>query len=320
MAARELQLPIVSCENTHRCLHCGGPIPLRAERRGRRRSYCSELCKSHGVRPRSPATCSLCKPRFDDGRNHSARHQRAAATRWARARAETDAAAAEAFCDRCGVTFRYIPGCTPDVPHYCSFACNQRDRVAPRCAVKFVSCETCNQLFCARGEKGGVDLRRSINRWCAECYESRPHGVTRYGQGCRCVTCRAAVAKEARVYTAARKEQGRPLSQTPSARAGKAKYRARKRGAQQTEFVSLGYLLKRDGYRCHLCRKKIDPELRWPHRKCATIDHIRPLSMDGTHEPWNCAPAHLSCNSRKAGKPLGEPLLPMDIPLFGGSL
>lgn len=58
-------------------------------------------------------------------------------------------------------------------------------------------------------------------------------------------------------------------------------------------------LFKRDGWICHLCSEAIDPNCRFPDSLSASVDHIVPLSMGGTHTYDNVAASHLGCNARK---------------------
>jgi 5-methylcytosine-specific restriction endonuclease McrA len=51
---------------------------------------------------------------------------------------------------------------------------------------------------------------------------------------------------------------------------------------------------------CHLCKEDIDPMLRFPNKRAATMDHLIPLSRGGTHTWDNVAPAHRDCNEAKA--------------------
>jgi hypothetical protein len=50
---------------------------------------------------------------------------------------------------------------------------------------------------------------------------------------------------------------------------------------------------------CGICGKKINPKLKCPHPKSASIDHIIPISKGGTHTYDNVQPAHFICNSFK---------------------
>ena len=56
-------------------------------------------------------------------------------------------------------------------------------------------------------------------------------------------------------------------------------------------------VLERDGYRCHLCGKRVT-------RKHLSFDHVIPLSKGGANVEMNIAMAHRSCNSQKHNKVL----------------
>lgn len=56
---------------------------------------------------------------------------------------------------------------------------------------------------------------------------------------------------------------------------------------------------ERDGWRCHLCRKRVDPGLRSPHPMSASADHLIPISDGGDDEPANLALAHRYCNEKR---------------------
>jgi hypothetical protein len=58
-------------------------------------------------------------------------------------------------------------------------------------------------------------------------------------------------------------------------------------------------IARRDGWRCHLCTRAVDPGLYFQHRDAATLDHLVPVSAGGTDEPSNLALAHRGCNSRR---------------------
>lgn len=58
-------------------------------------------------------------------------------------------------------------------------------------------------------------------------------------------------------------------------------------------------VFERDGWVCQLCGEPVDPDLKGPDPRCASLDHIVPLSWGGDHSMENCQLAHLSCNSSK---------------------
>jgi len=66
---------------------------------------------------------------------------------------------------------------------------------------------------------------------------------------------------------------------------------------------------ERDGWRCGLCLRKVDPALTYPHPRSASLDHIVPLSLSGEHVRANVQLAHLICNVRKGARSAGEQLL-----------
>jgi hypothetical protein len=87
--------------------------------------------------------------------------------------------------------------------------------------------------------------------------------------------------------------------------------RDRRRASQRDAYVAPVYRAKiyqRDGYRCHLCNKKVNQDAVVPHPMAPTIDHLVPLASGGTHEPANVATAHFICNSRKGDRGAGEQL------------
>ena len=89
-------------------------------------------------------------------------------------------------------------------------------------------------------------------------------------------------------------------------------YSAKRRGiyALGEEFDCLE-IFERDNWTCHICEVKIDPRVRYPAWKCATLDHIVPISValaagwppSTIHTRENVATAHLRCNLNKSDTP-----------------
>ncbi len=61
-------------------------------------------------------------------------------------------------------------------------------------------------------------------------------------------------------------------------------------------------ILDRDQWICQLCTEPIDPTLRFPDSRSATVDHIVPLVAGGSDEPSNLQAAHMVCNAAKGAK------------------
>lgn len=71
-------------------------------------------------------------------------------------------------------------------------------------------------------------------------------------------------------------------------------------GDRDIGWLNLG---ERDGWRCHLCGRKVQRRPGTAERPLgATVDHLIPLADDGEHIWSNVALAHRRCNtSRGAG-------------------
>lgn len=77
---------------------------------------------------------------------------------------------------------------------------------------------------------------------------------------------------------------------------------ARRAGLGEVRTVLRREIYDRDGWRCHLCRRRVDRRLRHPHPRSASLDHLIPLADGGDHDPANLATAHLGCNmARRRG-------------------
>lgn len=74
------------------------------------------------------------------------------------------------------------------------------------------------------------------------------------------------------------------------------------------EVVSKKRVYERDGWRCGICKRKVNPDLTWPHDMSASLDHIVPMSRGGGHLYVNVQLAHLKCNVDKGAGSVGEQL------------
>lgn len=85
---------------------------------------------------------------------------------------------------------------------------------------------------------------------------------------------------------------------------------SRRRGPVRPDHVPYTdrEIFDRDGWRCHLCGKKIDPAASRRSREGATIDHLVPLAAGGADVPANVAAAHNWCNKDKGIRAMNEQL------------
>lgn len=65
------------------------------------------------------------------------------------------------------------------------------------------------------------------------------------------------------------------------------------KAAGPRDRIDLPALAKRDGWRCHICRKQVT-------RKTWSVDHLIPLSHGGSHIYANVALAHQRCNALRS--------------------
>ncbi|HMH58562.1 MAG TPA: HNH endonuclease, partial [Galbitalea sp.] len=90
-------------------------------------------------------------------------------------------------------------------------------------------------------------------------------------------------------------------------RAVKARHTRRKRDSYVEDVVPM-LIFQRDGYRCHICRRKTLPNKKVPHPRAPTIDHMIPLSLGGPHSRANVSTACFRCNTLKSASGAGDQL------------
>lgn len=65
--------------------------------------------------------------------------------------------------------------------------------------------------------------------------------------------------------------------------------------------LSARELAERDGTDCGICGESVDMSLRRSESNmCASVDHILPRALGGSHDPENLQLAHLHCNQVKS--------------------
>lgn len=94
----------------------------------------------------------------------------------------------------------------------------------------------------------------------------------------------------------------------PSTAAAEARQRRHMRRRAQTHGKPFRFdaIAERDGWRCHLCGRRIDPTISRRHPMGATIDHLVPIAAGGGDEPENVALAHRDCNIRRGTKGIAQ--------------
>ena len=81
--------------------------------------------------------------------------------------------------------------------------------------------------------------------------------------------------------------------------ANRRRYERRKANTVGPKYRLLD-IAERDGYRCHICGKRVDMTLSGRHPQGPTADHLLPVSAGGGDESVNVALCHNRCNVKRA--------------------
>lgn len=81
-------------------------------------------------------------------------------------------------------------------------------------------------------------------------------------------------------------------------RARAARRRAVERSVEAERFLDTE-VFDRDGWRCQLCGRKVNPTYRNPHPWSPSLDHVIPISEGGPHTRANTQLTHFRCNIQK---------------------
>ncbi|MCV7004617.1 HNH endonuclease [Mycobacterium gordonae] len=74
------------------------------------------------------------------------------------------------------------------------------------------------------------------------------------------------------------------------------------------EPIKRATVFERDGWKCGICRKKIDKRLQHPHPMSAVVDHVVPIKLGGPNTYVNVQAAHWKCNATKSWTGHGDQL------------
>jgi len=246
------------------------------------------------------------------------------------------------ICKNCGKE-RSLGGYVGVIPKFCSKKCQNEfwkkdtdyhdNGHLPYCTVYFRQCKHCGAPFVGRSK---------LVLWCCDDCKKEIHrsrGLEKYQltkdvglqkrielkklkPPCQCSVCgvlfsplyghriRSFCSDECEKFKKRERLKGlKESKRQPGARhAQNARRRMRLRKAKIENFNPIE-IFERDKWKCGLCGKKVNKELKFPHLKSATLDHIIPLSKYGTHSRANVQLAHFDCNSKKGTQSKGEQLL-----------
>lgn len=93
---------------------------------------------------------------------------------------------------------------------------------------------------------------------------------------------------------------GQYCSERCSDRSHNHRRKARKRASRSDgERFTIRQVAERDGWRCHLCGRRVPDQVWSGHPLDATVDHLLPLSAGGGDTLANVKLAHFKCNTRR---------------------
>lgn len=233
------------------------------------------LCERHYVRPGRHRTCEGCGRSFVATSGKPQRFCDLAC--WTTNKPKTVPAlrvsqAKPRYCTHCEREF-HLTGTRRS--YFCSVVCEQAHPAgleAARVAAKAQCAEDgCPKAACKRGFCGAHYQKR--------CRPNRSHGAVGIVEWKRLNPERAAISDKNKDHRRRAK-----LHNAPS------------------EPIDRRLVGERDGWRCGICRRKVDPALRAPHPKSQSLDHIEPLSRGGAHTYANVRIAHLKCNVDRSSR------------------
>jgi predicted nucleic acid-binding Zn ribbon protein len=263
------------------CLVCGREV-------GKLKTFCSYACRMQRRYERRRLARRACG--LVDAYSSEAQRRRSL-----RLGPET------ATCPTCGGLFiRRRLGHT-----YCSRLCAYRNKEwSMKCGPKPKPPGPCKRC--------GTNVEKPRWVYCRECREvASRESSRRYYQkrhpglpSRHCAWCGA-------TFSPGSSKKKRHCSSLCGRRAGKAARRAREHGGEVGEVSAIEVFI-RDGWRCHLCGRKVLPALRGTAALNApTLDHVVPLGggHGGAHTMRNLRCACRECNGKKSAHPLGQPAL-----------
>lgn len=191
----------------------------------------------------------------------------------------TSRVASERNCDECGKPF--MPYAAK--ARYCTPACGwmHRGKTRPPRETHEESCVVCGSVFMSVSS-------RTCSRACRSVLITRP--TVRSCRNCGADTTRHPSRKAGPLCEACSETKRRVRNR---------RKRERRDWRRPERSISLRQLGEREGWRCHLCRRVVNPGVKWPDSKSATFDHLIPLVDGGSDEPENLRLAHLGCNSSR---------------------
>lgn len=305
----------------HACQDCHEPFPEDAHRAQKRCEPCrkaADAVRARG-RVRDPVPCAGCGVQIHGGKGSLPAGQRMCRAcrreRKAQSLAEQPLVRmprkSRPACEICGAAYTRSHSAQRTCGRGCGRVLQARNRTSrsspgiyPSSRVKICQCVECGALFVARARSRKICSaacraerayrssygRNRLQAECLCCGGALPVGSYRTVRFCG-TACRRSGKSLSRAKARARSlAVGRPMrSHRDRVRAFGGDY----------EYVDVRVVYERDRWVCQLCEEPVDPSVKYPDPRSASLDHVLPLARGGDHTYENVQLAHLSCNVRK---------------------
>lgn len=233
-------------------------------------------------------------------------------------------------CENCSIQF-LRPSKDGPVPRWCLSCRAERARIrqqkwqrakaaelAAQAMPKIDICAECGVSFfrpCSNGVRRRCDsCRADHNKTRHKLYQPNPDRSPKPCELCFisiipqpvgpvarwCRPCAVIVQRQQRNAWL----KARPELQRVQWQAHKQRRRAAKRTTEVERF-SVAEIYARDKWRCGICCKFVDRDLKYPDPQSPSLDHVVPLARGGAHTRANVQLAHLRCNCLKQDRITG---------------
>lgn len=202
-------------------------------------------------------------------------------------------------CLYCGKEFVGIG----DYRKYCSPECSYKARMKNHGEPVTKVCANCGKRFTANTYSGAT--QKFCSDECGYDWWARFNSSTKAERICK--ACGKPFVGPQHQAMCSKCQWQRWKDKNPAkARKIKARCRAIRRQAEVAEDIDPEAVYERDGWKCGICGRKVNPKTKFPHPMSATLDHIIPLAKGGTHTWDNVQCAHYTCNCRKRTSGSGQ--------------
>lgn len=219
------------------------------------------------------------------------------------------------ICKHCGKPYKpKRKGRNTFCSRDCSFAHQKQqkeERLRQEQEANVRQCVMCGEAFIAKNGKHccSDECDKAKARVAARAYAEKAHTNNLTNRACKCcgIIFAPAYGVKRRAFCShvcARKY----LKKTHGSgnRSDQNRRRRAREKATQVDLFKADEIYERDNWICQICGKRVSATLRYPNQMSASLDHIIPLSLGGTHTKDNTQLAHFKCNTAKGIKGLDQ--------------